>query len=142
MTSTDATQHAGEHEHADHHICDTKTFVGILLALLFFTFITVLVSRFDFGSANMLIAMVVAGIKACLVIGVFMHMLWDTAINKLFFLCSFLFLGLLFLFAFADLSGRSMLELRHNRAAPLPYEEMPEQSNPNEQRFHKQWVRK
>ena len=129
MTSTDATQHAGhaadDHGHKDHHVCDTKTFVGILLVLLFLTFITVLVSRFDFGGANMLIAMVVAAVKASLVIAVFMHMLWDTAINKLFFLCSFLFLGLLFLFIFADLVGRSSLEPKHGRAAPLDYKEMP-----------------
>ena len=109
MSATDAThaEHAaGEHEHHDHHVCDAKTFAGILVALLFLTFVTVWVSRFDFGSANMLIAMLVAGVKACLVMGVFMHLIWDTAVNKLFFLCSFLFLGLLFLFSFADLTGR------------------------------------
>ncbi len=137
MTSTDAHADASEHGHADHHICDPKIFMGILAALLFLTFTTVVVSRFDFGGANMLIAMVVAGVKASLVIGVFMHMLWDTATNKLFFMCSFLFLGLLFLFLFADLVARSSLEPKHGREAPLNYEEMPEQSLSKE--FHLQW---
>ena len=116
--------------------------MGILAALLFLTFITVAVSRFDFGGANMLIAMVVAAIKASLVIAVFMHMLWDTAINKLFFMCSFLFLGLLFLFLFADLVARGSLEPKHGRDAPLNYLEMPEQNAPgsSEQKFHKQWA--
>jgi len=126
MSTTDTThaEHAaGDH---DHHVCDTKTFVVILLALLFLTFVTVAVSRFDFGGANMLIAMAVAGVKAALVMGVFMHLIWDTAVNKLFFLCSFLFLGLLFLFTFADLTGRSMMEPKHGQDAPLNYKQMPE----------------
>ena len=129
MSATDAThaEHAaGEHESHDHHVCDAKTFAGILVALLFLTFVTVWVSRFDFGSANMLIAMLVAGVKACLVMGVFMHLIWDTAVNKLFFLCSFLFLGLLFLFSFADLTGRAMMEPKNNQPAPLDYQQMPE----------------
>ena len=149
MTSTDAT-HAGDlaadghaaddHAHGDHHVCDTKTFLAILIALLFLTFVTVAVSFFDFGSANMLIAMLVASVKATLVMAVFMHLMWDTAINKLFFLCSFLFLGLLFLFIFADLIGRSSLVPLHGRVAPLNSLEMPEYGpDSSEQKFHKQW---
>ncbi len=145
MTFTEATttHDADDHieEAHDHHVCSTQTFVGILLALLFFTFMTVWVSLYDFGGANLWIAMAIAAVKAALVISVFMHMLWDTTINKLFFLSSFLFLGLLFLFCFADLLARGAMETKHERVAPLPYKEMQEQSYPDsrEEKFHRQW---
>jgi|ETNmetMinimDraft_15_1059895.scaffolds.fasta_scaffold124587_1 cytochrome c oxidase subunit 4 len=148
MTTTEATTHAAEphdddHMEAahDHHVCSTAAFVVIILSLLFLTFVTVLVSMFDFGAANMWIAMGIAGLKAALVMGVFMHMLWDTTINKLFFICSFLFLGLLFLFLFADMTARSDLEIIHGRAAPLNFKEMSEQSAPDsaEYKFHSQF---
>ena len=121
------------------HVCSFNTFMGILLALLFLTFITVFVSRFDFGGANMWIAMAVASLKASLVIAIFMHLWWDTTINKIFFISSFLFLGLLFLFTFADLLARADLETRHGRVAPLDPSEMPEFSSGSEKRFFDQY---
>jgi cytochrome c oxidase subunit IV len=146
MTTPEAAHQADAHDDHfeiahDHHVCGIGTFVAVILALFFLTFVTVWVSLFDFGGANMWIAMGVAALKASLVMGVFMHMLWDTTINKLFFLCSFLFLGLLFLFAFADLTARSDVEIRHGRAAPLNYKEMTEQSlsGSREERFHRQF---
>ena len=124
------------------HVCSSQTFMGILLALLFLTFITVFISRFDFGGANMWLAMAVASLKASLVIAVFMHMLWDTTINKIFFISSFLFLGLLFLFTFADLLARADLETRHGRVAPLNPSEMPEFTRGDEKRFFDQYKSK
>jgi cytochrome c oxidase subunit 4 len=124
------------------HVCSSQTFMGILLALLFLTFITVYISRFDFGSANMLLAMAVASVKASLVVAIFMHMLWDTTINKIFFISSFLFLGLLFLFTFADLLARADLETRHGRVAPLDPSEMPEFTSGSEKRFFDQYKSK
>ncbi len=124
------------------HVCSVNTFMVILLTLLFLTFITVFVSRFDFGGANMWIAMAVASLKASLVIAVFMHMLWDTTINKIFFISSFLFLGLLFLFTFADLLARADLETRHGRVAPLDPSEMPEFTSGSEKRFFDQYKAK
>jgi cytochrome c oxidase subunit 4 len=68
--------------------------------------ITVAASRVDFGSANLLIAMLIASVKASLVIAIFMHVKWDTAINKLVFLSSFLFLSLLLIFTLSDQATR------------------------------------
>ena len=115
--ATDA--HAEGTGHDGPHICSTQMFLGILGILLFLTFITVAVSRFDFGGANMWIAMGVASLKASLVIAIFMHMFWDTATNRIFFLTSFLFLGLLFLFIFADFLARGDLVKSHARVAPI-----------------------
>ena len=84
------------------HVCSAFLFTGVFVALLFLTFVTVFIAQFDFGGANMLIAMGVAAVKASLVLSVFMHLKWDTAINNIAFLGSLIFLSLLFLFTLAD----------------------------------------
>lgn len=114
-------------DHSHHtHVCSAATFFGIYAALLFFTFITVWIAQFDFGGANMLIAMAVASVKAALVMTVFMHLKWDTAINNIAFLSSVLFLSLLFLFTIADHQTRGEAEatsgsvdMNYKAAAPL-----------------------
>lgn len=94
-------------------------FFNVLVALLILTAITVGVSRIDFGGANMLIAMAIASVKAALVMGFFMHLKWDTAINKIVFFGSFLFLSLLFIFTLADQATRRMDNEWHvRRTAP------------------------
>jgi len=65
----------GHHDHGPHHVTPASTFLNVLIALLILTAITVGTSRIDFGSANMLIAMFIASIKAFLVAGFFMHLL-------------------------------------------------------------------
>ena len=112
-TATEAAAKETDHGHGEldmghHHVSSAGMFFSVLMALLFLTFITVAVAQFDFGSMNMLIAMAIASVKASLVIAFFMHVKWDTAINKIVFLSSFLFLSLLFLFTLADLFTRRM----------------------------------
>jgi cytochrome c oxidase subunit 4 len=107
----DNHSHGHDHGHGElqmghHHVSSSQMFVNVLLALLVLTVVTVGASRFDFGSANMLIAMLIASVKASLVVAFFMHVKWDTAINKIVFLGSFLFLSLLFIFTLADQATR------------------------------------
>lgn len=104
-----------------HHVSSPAMFMSVLLALLFLTFITVAVAQFDFGSANMLIAMAIASLKASLVIAFFMHLKYDTAINKLVFLSSFLFLSLLFIFTLGDLFTRRLDHELHTTKSPVDY---------------------
>ena len=106
MSAHDHAHGHDAHGYGPHHVTSTKTFVTVLLALLFLTIITVAASRVDFGSANLLIAMLIASVKAALVIAIFMHVKWDTAINKLVFLSSFLFLSLLLIFTLSDQATR------------------------------------
>jgi len=107
----DSHAHGGHGGHGalqmgHHHVSTTAMFSRVLIVLLILTAITVGTSRIDFGSANMLIAMFIACIKASLVMAFFMHLKWDTAINKITFLSSFLFLSLLFIFTLADQATR------------------------------------
>lgn len=107
-------------------------FRNVLIALLILTAITVGTSRIDFGSANMLIAMLIASVKASLVIAFFMHMKWDTAINKIVFLSSFLFLSLLFIFTLADLATRRLDHERHVMKTPVQYQWVQPKPSPAE----------
>jgi cytochrome c oxidase subunit 4 len=101
------------------HVSSAAMFTNVLLTLLVLTVITVGASRVDFGAANMLIAMAIASVKASLVISFFMHVLWDTAINKIVFLSSFLFLSLLFVFTLADLATRRVDHEIHTTRTPV-----------------------
>lgn len=115
--------HGGGHDAAlqmgHHHVSSSAMFANVLIALLILTVVTVGASRIDFGSANMLIAMAIASVKASLVIAFFMHVKWDTAINKIVFLSSFLFLSLLFVFTLADLATRRIDHEMHTVKTPV-----------------------
>jgi cytochrome c oxidase subunit 4 len=127
MSSQAHTDHGHGHAHGElqmghHHVSSTAMFTNVLLTLLVLTIITVAVSRVDFGSANMLIAMAIASVKASLVIAFFMHVKWDTAINKIVFLGSFLFLSLLFVFTLADQATRRIDHQMHTTRTPVQFE--------------------
>ena len=102
-----------------HHISSPQLFRNVLITLLVLTALTVAASRIHFGSANMLIAMAIASIKASLVIAFFMHLRWDTGINKIVFLSAFLFLSLLFIFTLGDQATRRMDHEMHVVKAPV-----------------------
>ena len=51
-----------------------------------------------------------------------LHVKWDTAINKIVFLSSFLFLSLLFIFTLADFATRRMDHELHTTRTPVQYE--------------------
>jgi cytochrome c oxidase subunit 4 len=89
----------GGHGHADHfaHVLPMSLLVGVLVALIVLTVLTVGVTAVDLGSqGNFIVAMIIATIKAVLVMGIFMHMAWDSKFNVVAFASSFLFV-LLFL---------------------------------------------
>ncbi|PJZ56922.1 cytochrome C oxidase subunit IV family protein [Leptospira barantonii] len=95
-----------EESHGAHHIISVKTYSLIFATLIFFTFVTVWVAGIDFGAMNVIIAMAVATMKASLVLGYFMHLKYDTVMNRVIFGSGFLFLLLLFGFSAADIFTR------------------------------------
>lgn len=90
----------GGHEDHDEHLGHTapiSILVGVLIALGMLTILTVAVTAVDLGSqGNFVVAMIIATVKAILVMGYFMHMFWDARFNVVAFTSSFLFV-LLFL---------------------------------------------
>ena len=97
-------KHSESHSH--HVIVPVKSYVATFCALLVLTFITVLVSRFDFGSLNLTIALVVAFCKASLLVWIFMGLKWDRGFNLVAFVGSILFLIIFIGLTFSDIAFR------------------------------------
>jgi len=92
----------GEH-HGLAHVMPAKLLLGVGGALLFLTAVTVWVTYVDLGrSGNLIVAMVIATIKAALVCAYFMHLRWDRPFNALVFLSSIVFVGLFIIVTLID----------------------------------------
>jgi cytochrome c oxidase subunit IV len=106
-----APTHHDDDDGAVHvHIASAQFYWGIFGALVFLTFVTVLVSYYDFGSANIVIAMIVATMKAALVATFFMHLRHDKLFNTLTFLAAFLFLAIFILLTYDDIGRRGEVD--------------------------------
>ena len=107
-----SADHSHDHGH-DHddgavhvHIASTRFYIGIFAALICLTVATVKVSYYDFGQANIIIAILIATMKASLVAAFFMHLRHDSLFNTLSFIAAFLFLGIFILLTNDDLGVR------------------------------------
>lgn len=79
---------------ADHvpHVLPLRVYFGVFAMLILFTFLTVWVSYQDFGNFDLLVALLIAGAKAMMVMTIFMHLAFDKKFNAIIFSLSFLFL--------------------------------------------------
>ncbi len=112
------------HTAHDHDAHAPRTYLLTLSALLALTAITVGVSYIDFGSGNIVVAVMVATVKAILVGLIFMHLLHDKKINAVIFVAAFLFLSLLFLFSFLDQDSRNPPIVSRPPAGGFPAQDM------------------
>jgi len=83
-----------------------KIYTANLFALLFLTIVTIAAASFNFGSANVVIALAIASVKATLVALFFMHLVWDKPVNAIIAIAGFLFLGIFLMFDFLDVTSR------------------------------------
>lgn len=102
---------AHSHEEHNHHASATP-YVLTLGALLVLTVITVGAAYVNFGSPaiNLVIAIVIATVKASLVALFFMHLRHDKPINAVIFVSSLLFLGVFLLFPLIDIESRILTQ--------------------------------
>ena len=61
------------------------------LALVALTVLTVEAAKFDVGSADVIVSMAIATVKASLVVFIFMHLWYDKPVNKIAFFFSIVF---------------------------------------------------
>ena len=94
-------------DHSGHFIVPLRYYVMTLCMLLFLTVITVLVAQIDLGSFNIVVALLVAVVKASFVIMFFMGMRWDEAFNKVVLFGSLLFVVLFLVIVMADVLTRT-----------------------------------
>lgn len=99
------SHHDDAHGHGLSHIASPKVLLGTFGALMVLTVITVLATKVDLGSnLNLVVAMVVATIKAGLVCMYFMHLRYDKPLHTVAFLSALLFALLFVSFALMDSS--------------------------------------
>lgn len=84
------------------HIIGYNTYVFVWLALLALTAITVTVAGINLGGAAILIAMLIAMVKAGFVLYIFMHIKFDDIIFRVFVGITTLTFIAVFIFTFFD----------------------------------------
>jgi cytochrome c oxidase subunit IV len=96
-----AAHHGHEHNEIS-HVAPVKVLIGVFVALLALTALTVAAVRIDLGALNIWIAMGIATVKATLVALYFMHLKYDRPFNAMVFLASLVFAGLFVAIALLD----------------------------------------
>jgi cytochrome c oxidase subunit 4 len=90
----------------DNHIVSTKTFVLVWAALLMLTAITVTVAKLNLGAFSIFTAVVIASIKAGLVLWFFMHLKYEKRLLKLLLLVPIVTLAVIIGLTFIDVLYR------------------------------------
>lgn len=91
------------------HASSAKTYTKVLATLVALTVITVLAAGVNFGSANAVIALVIASIKASLVALFFMHLRHDKPMNAIIFVCGLVFLSVFLIMCVIDTDSRDVV---------------------------------
>ena len=89
------------------HIPKVGTLVAVWAALLFATGLTSTVAYFDLGWMNIVIALLIAVVKASLVVWIFMGVRYTTTLTKLFVVAGLVWLSIMVLITYSDYSTRS-----------------------------------
>ena len=92
--------------HSSHHVIPAKVFGIVLGALLVLTLLTVVFHNLHLGSLAAPVAFIIATTKALMVMAYFMHMKYDSVINKVIFGTAFFFVTLLFVLSAIDIFTR------------------------------------
>ena len=92
--------------HEQAHVLPLRVYIGVFLALLLGTAITTWVSTIDLGRMNDVVALVIAGVKAALVIAYFMHVRYASRLVWVFSIAGFVWLVLFFVLILADYKTR------------------------------------
>jgi len=103
------------------HVTSVKTYGLVLAALLSLTVITVLAAgvKFGDGSANVIIALVIASIKGSLVALFFMHLRHDKPLYSVIFLSGVAILALFLALCFLDVDSRDNVRPSNPKPVPL-----------------------
>ena len=92
----------------------------VFFALVGLTIVTVFQSTLELGNMELILALIIATIKAVLVMLFFMHMLHDKPLNVIIFISAFVFVALFIGFTMMDAHAyRDSVELK-NVDSPRP----------------------
>ena len=97
-------------EHSATHHVSLGMYLAIFAALMVLLVVTVLAAFYiDVGNLNILVALLIAIVKAALVVLFFMHVKYASRLTKVFVTAAFLWLGILFVLTFSDYLTRGWL---------------------------------
>ncbi len=102
---------------SDHHLLPFSVYFGVAVALLVLTGVTVYVASLEFGAYNLVVAMLIAALKAGLVALFFMHLKYDNKIYMVVFLSALAFLAVFVILTMFDTLGRGAIDPQ--RAKPI-----------------------
>ncbi len=124
MTTADtsATTDSAHSEGLAHPV-SVPLLIGVLIALLFLTVLTVAVTYVDMGRLNIWIALGIAFVKGTLVCLYFMHLRWDKPFNLILLVSSLFFVALFLGFCIMDTSENDYFVT----AIPEPVQELRKQ---------------
>ena len=91
---------------SEHHVVSWKLYALIFAALCVLTAVTVLVTGFDFGPFNLIVAMGVAITKASLVVLYFMHARYSPRLTGVVIVASIAFFVILVFLTWTDYVSR------------------------------------
>ncbi len=85
------------------------TLVSVFGALIVLTILTTAVSHINMGEFNIVVALLIAVVKASLVAWIFMGVRYVTSLTKLFVIAGLVWLSILLLLTFSDYSSRNWI---------------------------------
>lgn len=91
------------------YIVTKKQYAYVFVVLLVLTLTTTWASYFDLGKLNVVVALVIATIKASLVVLFFMHAYWMSKLNKIVVVSGVAWLVLLLWLTLTDIVTRGWL---------------------------------
>ena len=88
--------------HGIGHVVPLKVLVGVWAVLVVLTVVTVGVTYVDLGRLNIVVALLIAAVKASFVLLYFMHLRYDSPINAFIFVVALLFVALFIMGTITD----------------------------------------
>jgi cytochrome c oxidase subunit IV len=108
VTHADPREHVESAQAPTQHVTPRRVYYLIFGVLMLLTAVTIVVAFLNLGVLNTPIALIIATIKATLVILYFMHVRHSTRLTWVVVIVSFLFVGILFVLTFSDYLTRGL----------------------------------
>jgi len=94
--------HSKNEHHGFAHPMPVWQLIAVFLALIVLTVLTVFQSTLELGNTELIVSLIIATVKASLVILFFMHMIHDKPLHAILFIGSFIFVALFLGFTLMD----------------------------------------
>ncbi len=93
------------------HVAEIRTYVKVYLALMGLLALTVVAAYVNLGPLNFPVTMVIAVIKAVMIVLIFMHVRWGDRLTWVFSGAAFLWLAILIALTLNDYLTRDLLHI-------------------------------